>query len=347
MRVRSAVGWLPAVLLISHGQAAFAQADAHARAIARASCQADRQSAAVMDARAALEREPEELGVRMRLADALVDQGCYQEAVEILEAGQESHPRNAELAGKLRDVRSLVTEQTYIEGLTQAAEGAKFQRNQLRCTRLADIGACDDALRFKPDDVQLTLARGDALMQANRPADAVTAYERASQLSPGDEAVRNKLAAAEALQASLQPPPAPESQAVASNTNTTPAPKAAKRAPMPGTSVAGAQAAGAASGPSSVQAGAGPTSGAGTVAASGPRPARSSSPGATAAPAKPSLLASAGAPTLSDTGSRPLHATAQSSLGQHLATTPVATMAALEPPETKIYSNDAPPGRSN
>jgi tetratricopeptide (TPR) repeat protein len=315
MRVRSAVGWLPAVLLISHGQAAFAQADAHARAIARASCQAGKQFSAVTDARAALEREPEELGVRMRLADALVDQGCYQEAVEVLEAAQESHPRNAELAGKLRDVRSLVTEQTYIEGLTQAAEGAKFQRNQLRCASLADIAACDDALRFKPDDVQLTLARGDALMQANRPADAVTAYERASQLSPGDEAVQNKLAAAEALQASLQPPPpAPEPRAVASNA--TPTAKAAKRS----------SAAGAGAGAPNL----GPTTPSDRVAA----------------PAKPNLLASADAPTVSDTGTRPLGASAQSNAGQHL-TTPVATMAALEAPETKTYSNDAPPGRSN
>src|SRR5262249_21045645 len=145
----------------------------------------------------ALERAPEELAPRLRLADALVDQGCYEEAVTVLEAGEEAHPRNKELAGKLRDVRSLVTEQTYIEGLTQAAEGAKFQRNQLRCPRLADIAACDDALKFKPDDSQLLVAKGDALMQGNRPADALAAYRHAAQLKPGDETVQTKVAAAE------------------------------------------------------------------------------------------------------------------------------------------------------
>ena len=62
------------------------------------------------------------MGRRLRLADALVDQGCYQEAVGVLEAGEQVHPHSSELAGKLRDVRSLVTEQTYIAGLTQAAE---------------------------------------------------------------------------------------------------------------------------------------------------------------------------------------------------------------------------------
>lgn len=205
-------------LIVSYGQPAAAQADAHARALAKASCQNGKHSEAVSDATAAVEREPDEPGPRMRLADALVDQGCYQEAVSVLEAVQETHSRSIEVSAKLRAVRSLVTEQTYIEGLTQAAEGAKLARNQLRCTRLADIQACEDALQSKPDDVPLLLAKGDALLQANRPADAVTAYRHASQLKPGDETVQTKLTAAEALLAKSQPvPAAAPSVAVASN----------------------------------------------------------------------------------------------------------------------------------
>jgi Flp pilus assembly protein TadD len=222
--------WVCAVVIISHGEPAAAQADAHARALAKASCQSGKHSEAVADATAAVAREPDEIGPRMRLADALVDQGCYQEAVGVLEAAQESHPRNVELSAKLRDVRSLVTEQTYIEGLTQAAEVAKLARNQLRCTRLADISACEDALKSKPDDVQLLLAQGDALMQGNHPAAAVTAYQHASELKPGDEAVKTKLAAAEALQASIPATPAREPPVVASNT--APPPKPAKRLPV-------------------------------------------------------------------------------------------------------------------
>jgi cytochrome c-type biogenesis protein CcmH/NrfG len=212
------------------GEPAAAQADAHARALARAACQSGKQSEAVTGAAAALERDPNELGPRMRLADALVDQGCYQEAVDVLEAGQQGHPRNSELSGKLRDVRSLVTEQTYIEGLTQAAEGAKFQRNQLRCTRLADVTACDDALKSKPEDEPLLLAKGDALMQGNRPADAAVAYRHASQLKPGDEAVKTKLAAAEAQEASTtHTPEAPQVAAA----DTAVQPKPPKQAPAP------------------------------------------------------------------------------------------------------------------
>jgi predicted Zn-dependent protease len=271
--------WICAVVIISHGEPTAAQADAHARAVARASCESGKHSDAVVDASAAVNRDPDEAGPRMRLADALVDQGCYQEAAEVLEAAQESRPRDSELSAKLRAVRSLVTEQTYIEGLTQAAEGAKLARNQLRCTRLADITACEDALKSKPDEVPLWVAKGDALLQANRVADAAAAYRRASQLKPGDEAVKTKLSAAEALQAKLQPTPVSEPPpVVASNTGSKP--KARRRS-----SAATAT----------------------TVAAAGQTPAG----------------------------------------GQHSAAAPIASVAALAAPENKIYSNDAPPGRTN
>lgn len=287
MRARPAIALCVAAILIGSAQEATAQADAHERAIVRASCQSGKQLAAVVDATAALERDPNELEPRIRLADALVDQGCYQEAVSVLEAGEAMHPHNSELTGKLRDVRSLVTEQTYIEGLTQAAEGAKFQRNQLRCTRLADVSACDDALKFKPDDVQLLLAKGDALLQANNPADAMTAYRRASQLKPGDEGVKAKLAAAEALRVSTQQVPASVSQQVVSNTEAKPQKRTAFVA-------------------------------AATPAARANRPPKA-------------------APT----------ATGVPSGGQHLTATPVTSVAALEPPESRTYSNDAPAGRTN
>jgi predicted Zn-dependent protease len=298
---------LLALMATLQGAPAAAQADAHARALARATCQSGKQVEAVTDAAAALDREPNELGPRLRLADALVDQGCYQEAVDVLEAGQQAFPRNRELSGKLRDVRSLVTEQTYIEGLTQAAEGAKLQRNQLRCTRLADVTACDEALKFKPDDEQLLLAKGDALMQSNRPADAGIAYRHAAQFKPSDEAVKTKLAAAEALLASTTQP-AESTPQLAAATPTPAGTRPPKRTPAAG----GARTAGRA-----------------RAAASKTLP-----PGSVAA------LAAAGTPT------RP-PASAQLPGGQHLTATPLATVAALEPQEPRTYSNDAPPGRTN
>lgn len=239
MRARLAVAvCIGAGMIVSFSQPATAQADVHAQAIARASCQSGKHSEAVVAAKAATEHDPDQIGPQMRLADALVDQGCYQEAVEILEAAQKTFPRSTELTGKLRDVRSLVTEQTYIEGLTQAAESAKAARSQLRCTELGDIAACDDALRAKPDDVALLTAKGDALMQANRPAEAAVDYKRSAQLKPGDDAVKTKLVNAEALltrsvpAAAVQPTAAsPAPRALTAGQDERKAPSAFRKAP--------------------------------------------------------------------------------------------------------------------
>jgi len=269
-------------LMMSYGRPVAAQADVHARAIARASCQSSKHSDAVVDAKTAMDRNPDDLGPRMRLADALVDQGCYQEAVAILEVAEQTFPRNAELTGKMRDVRSLVTEQTYIEGLTQAAEGAKLARNQLRCTKLGDVAACEDALRSKPDDTQILLAKGDALMQANRPTEAVTAYRHLAQLKPGDESVKAKLASAESLVAKNQPPALPPE--VAANT---------------------------------------------------------ASPGRARVPRKPAVVAANRPPPATKA------LTAQPNGDPNLTATPTAAVAALSPPESKTYSNEAPPGQTN
>jgi hypothetical protein len=162
-------GGLPLLLVVfAPWRAAVAQEVDHERLPnqtlpqPRVACKGPGRPQTVIDAAAALDRDPDELASRLNLADALVDQGCYQDAVTVLEAGQKSHPHSSELSGKLRDVRSMVTEQTYIQGLTQAAESAKLQRNELRCTRLADISACDDALKSKPGDAQLLAARSAA-----------------------------------------------------------------------------------------------------------------------------------------------------------------------------------------
>jgi hypothetical protein len=76
------------------------------------------------------------------------------------------------------------------------------------------------------------IAKGDALMQGNRGAEAVAAYRHAAQLRPSDEAVKSKLSAAEALQASATPPPPPpptEATAQAAVADTATRPKAPKR----------------------------------------------------------------------------------------------------------------------
>lgn len=59
---------------------------------------------------------------------------------------------------------------------------AKFQHDQLRCTKLADVSACDDALRTRPDDPQLTVAMG-------RSDPALDAFIAADVLEQDDQSV--------------------------------------------------------------------------------------------------------------------------------------------------------------
>ena len=81
-----------------------------------------------------------------------------------------------------------------------AADGphaAKFEDDQLRCTKLADVSACDDALRSKPDNMQLMVAKADALLHGGRAADAIILYRRAQAFQPANEGIKTRLADAE------------------------------------------------------------------------------------------------------------------------------------------------------
>jgi tetratricopeptide (TPR) repeat protein len=154
-------------------------------------------AAPVTAARAALDATPTSLPARFRLADALIEANCYDEAVHALEEGEALHPRNADLTAKLRTTRSLVSEQSYFAGLEEAEVAARMSRNLLRCTRLNDLNACDEALKLKPNDAQVLIAKGDALLQSDKPAEAELTYRRARELAPGDAKVATQLAAAQ------------------------------------------------------------------------------------------------------------------------------------------------------
>jgi tetratricopeptide (TPR) repeat protein len=148
-------------------------------------------------ARQAFEQAPKDLGALLKFSDALAADSCFDDAVHVLEDGEATHGRNAELQAHLREARSMLSEQHYFDSLDRAGEAAKLSRNLLRCRKLADLQACDDALAQKPNDLEIMLAKGDALLQAKRPADAMRAYGQARQVANGDTAVDEKLAAAE------------------------------------------------------------------------------------------------------------------------------------------------------
>jgi tetratricopeptide (TPR) repeat protein len=179
------LGWLVCMLHI-------AAADAHEGA-----CKSEAPSETTLNAHAALEAAPDNLDRRISLADSLITDSCYDAALHVLEAGEPLHPRSGALQGKLREVRSLLSEQTYFDGLERAGETAKLSRHLLRCERLGDIAACDEALRVRPDDAQILVAKADALSQANRLAEALDIYTRARRNKTDDSTIAAKMAIVE------------------------------------------------------------------------------------------------------------------------------------------------------
>jgi len=175
---------------------------------AAAACEPDHQPKPVTDAWVAMKRDPNSLATQLGLVDALIDQGCYRNALPILQAGLAQRPRSTELQSRMRAVRSMLNEEQFFAGLGNAQETAKLQHNLLRCTKLADVSACDEALRSKPDDPQLMIAKGDALLHDSRPAEALLTYRHAADLfpderAPEDQIIKQKLAAAESQRQAL------------------------------------------------------------------------------------------------------------------------------------------------
>ena len=125
---------------------------------------------AVGAAQSELERDPSVLASRFKLADALTQRECYAEAVRVLEAGEALHPDNPTLEARVRSARSMISEQNYIESVTRAEEGARLQRNLLRCRKLGDVEACDEALSLRRNDPELLAARAAALVQQGQSA---------------------------------------------------------------------------------------------------------------------------------------------------------------------------------
>ncbi len=157
--------------------------------------QGGRENPAIVAGWSALQRAPTMLGKRMELANLLQKDGCFDEAVHLLEAGQKYNPLSPTLQFSLRRARNMVTEERYLEGVDQAEATARLNRNTQRCTRLGEVAACDDVLSQQPKNAKILIAKGDGLVKARRPEDALAVYARATELSPNDRALPGKLQA--------------------------------------------------------------------------------------------------------------------------------------------------------
>ena len=167
-------------------------------------CAASAQQPAIASARESLQRTPDALKVRLGFVDLLIGSGCYDEAVHVLEDGARIHVGNEEVATRLRTARSFINERQFFDGLDKAELEAKLSRQILRCTRFADVEACDQALAIKPDNVVVVIARGDALLQSQRPIEALDAYRRATTLEPSNAELAKKVSTAQSLRRTVE-----------------------------------------------------------------------------------------------------------------------------------------------
>ncbi len=88
---------------------------------------------------------------------------------------------------------------------TGKAAAARIKRVTIRCEKHPNIDACNDAIRWSPSDPALLVGLADALMRANRPADALRHYQRAAALAPDMPALAAKMSAAEKRLSSERP----------------------------------------------------------------------------------------------------------------------------------------------
>ncbi len=167
-------------------------------------CAASANQPALLSAREALQGTPDALKIRLGLADLLIEAGCYEEAVHVLDDGVAMHARSEELQRRLRTARSLISERQFFDGLDKAEMEAKLSRHVLRCTRFADLDACDQALALKPDDVAVVIARGDALLKSQHTLEALDAYRHAAVLDPSNADTTAKVNAAQAMRRAVE-----------------------------------------------------------------------------------------------------------------------------------------------
>ena len=76
---------------------------------------------------------------------------------------------------------------------SDAAVAATLKRDSARCRTRSDLDACYDAVRRNPADPSLSVALGDALLRAKRPADALRTYRRAAVLAPNTPGLTAKI----------------------------------------------------------------------------------------------------------------------------------------------------------
>jgi cytochrome c-type biogenesis protein CcmH/NrfG len=123
--------------------------------------------------------------------------------------------RSMSAAGSLVLASALLTLAAWSQETASPAgkpSAATLQHDIERCKARANLDDCYDAIRWNPSDTELLEALGDALVRANRTADAIRTYRRAAALAPGSRGLTAKITTAEAKLSATRAPGATSSR---------------------------------------------------------------------------------------------------------------------------------------
>jgi len=156
-------------------------------------CERAQGASAIPACRQALQTDPQAVDILVVYADILLDLGRPDEAVDLLEASHGRSPTNSSVRLKLSNAREAAAGSAEVTG---PSSRAIEQLSVLRCktrTGQAALDVCNIALENQPQDVDLLVAKGDALMFLKRPAEAVQTYELALAQDDSNTTIQGKL----------------------------------------------------------------------------------------------------------------------------------------------------------
>jgi len=164
-------------------------------------CDRSEGAAAIPNCQQALQADPEDIEALLTYADILIDLGRPGEAVELLETSQGENPTDNSVRLKLSNAREAAA----IPAKEAEPSSRAIQRlNVLQCkTRVgqAALNGCYSALEQHPLDVELLIAKGDALMVLERYDEAAETYQVALTQDKDNAVIQSKLEQARAAAA--------------------------------------------------------------------------------------------------------------------------------------------------
>lgn len=168
----------------------------HASGDASASCLSPAVKADISACEQELKSNPHDTRVRLALTNALIELGRHKEAVSVLKAGLEIDPENQQMKTILGLEEGFLEEQSWAE--KQRAKRAlgrtgkidyKTKRNKIRCAKFkgeSALDACNEGLEILPNDIDLLIGKGKALLSLNQVSEAILVLRKARALQPSN-----------------------------------------------------------------------------------------------------------------------------------------------------------------